>query len=134
MLLIWKEYFTCAILSFSSPRCPIIACLNVFYTKFRCTMIAQLNKIWRVCACARAIARHSRPGMIVGTFYQLTKFHCLVAFLEILHNLYCIIIICCPVYNVTNFEINHSYLIDLFFYLTKNLGQKCKYLKNEKSF
>ena len=63
MLLIWKEYFTRAILSFSSPRCAIIARLNVIYTKFRRAMIAQLNKIWRVWACARAIVRHSRPGL-----------------------------------------------------------------------
>ena len=68
MLLIWKEYFTCAILSFSSPRCAIIARLNVIYTKFRRAMIAQLNKIWRVWACARAIAHHSRPGLLyLGT-------------------------------------------------------------------
>ena len=63
MLLIWKEYFTCAILSFSSPRCAIIARLNVIYTKFRRAMIAHLNKIWCVWACTRAIARHSRPGL-----------------------------------------------------------------------
>ena len=63
MLLIWKEYFTRAILSFSSPRCAIIARLNVIYTKFWRAMIAQLHKIWRVWACARAIARHSRPGL-----------------------------------------------------------------------
>ena len=63
MLLIWKEYFTHAILSFSSPRCAIIARLNVIYTQFRCAMIAQLNKIWCVWACAHVIARHSRPGL-----------------------------------------------------------------------
>ena len=48
MLLIWKEYFMCAILSFSSPSCAIIARLNVIYTTFRRAMITQLNKIWRV--------------------------------------------------------------------------------------
>ena len=64
MLLIWKEYFTRAILSFSSPRCAIIARLNVIYAKFRRAMIEQLNKIWRVWACARAIALHPRPGLI----------------------------------------------------------------------
>ena len=63
MLLIWKEYFTRAILSFISPRCAIIPRLNMIYTKFRCAMIAQLNKIWRVWKCARAIARQSRPGL-----------------------------------------------------------------------
>ena len=63
MLLIWKEYFTGAILLFSSPRCGIIAWLNVIYTKFRCAMIAQLNKIWCVWACGCAITCHSRPGL-----------------------------------------------------------------------
>ena len=58
MLLICKEYFTRAILSFRSPRCAIIARLNVFYTKFRRAIIAQLNK-----SECRAIARHSRPGL-----------------------------------------------------------------------
>ena len=48
MILTWKEYFSRAILSFTSPMCAIIARLNVIYTKFRCTMITQLNKIWRV--------------------------------------------------------------------------------------
>ena len=37
-----------------------------------------------------------------------------------------IVIICCPV-----FEINHSKPV---FYIIKKSGQKCKYLKNEKSF
>ena len=64
MLLIWKKYFTCAILSFSSPRCLIIAHLSMIYTKFRHAMIAQLNKIWCVWVCACAIACHSQPGLI----------------------------------------------------------------------
>ena len=70
MLLIWKEYFTCAILSFSSPRCAIIARLNMIYTKFRRAMTAQLSKIWRVWACVRAIARHSRSGQIIRPCFQ----------------------------------------------------------------
>ena len=49
MLLIWKKYFTRAILSFSIPRCVTNVRLNVIYTKFRRTMIAQLNKILCVC-------------------------------------------------------------------------------------
>ena len=50
-----KGIFMRAILSFSSPRCAIVARLNVIYAKFRRAMIAQLNKIWRVgvCACDR---------------------------------------------------------------------------------
>ena len=54
----------CAILSFSSPRCAITARLNVFYTKFRRAMIAQLNEIWHVWARVREIACHSRPGLL----------------------------------------------------------------------
>ena len=52
-----------AILSFNRPRCAIITCLNMINTKFRRAMIVQLNKIWRVWACARVIAGHSRPGL-----------------------------------------------------------------------
>ena len=74
MLLIWKEYFTCVFLSFSSPRCAIIAHLNVIYTKFRRVMIAQLNKIWRVWVFARAIARHSPPGMLFGLYTDYLSF------------------------------------------------------------
>ena len=53
MLLIWKEYFKHAVLSY------------VIYTKFRHAMIAQLNKIWHVWACACVAPCHSRPGLIV---------------------------------------------------------------------
>ena len=72
MLLICKEYFTRAVLSFSSPRCAIIARLNVIYTKFRRAMIRQPNKIWRMWPCTRAIALHSQPGLYyeVPWFYQ----------------------------------------------------------------
>ena len=53
--------------------------------------------------------------------------------LEILDNI-CTVIICCPVCEVINFETNFSFLVKLFFYVTKKSGQNCKYLKNEKSF
>ena len=44
------------------------------------------------------------------------------------------VIIYRPVFDVVNFEINHSFFTKLFSYKTKNLGQEYKYLKNEKSF
>ena len=69
MLLIWKECFTRAIL-FSSPRCAIIACLNVIYIKFRHVMITQLNKIWHVWTCAHVIACHSQPGLLYMVLFQ----------------------------------------------------------------
>ena len=53
--------------------------------------------------------------------------------LEIFGNM-CIVIIWYPVCDIINFEIKHSFLIKPFFYITKNSGQKCKYLKNKKSF
>ena len=53
--------------------------------------------------------------------------------LEILSNMF-IIIICFPVCDVINFEINRSFFINLLFYKTKKSGQKCRYLKNKKSF
>ena len=52
--------------------------------------------------------------------------------LEILGNM-CIVIISCSVCDVINFKINQSLLIKPFSYITKMLGQKCKYLKNKKS-
>ena len=61
---------------------------------------------------------------------MLTKFHCLVALLlEILGKM-CIVIICSPISDVINIEINHSFLIKTFFYITKKSGQKFTYLKN----
>ena len=53
--------------------------------------------------------------------------------LEILGNMR-IVITCCPVCGVMNFQINHSFLIKPFFYMIKKLGKKCKHLKNEKGF
>ena len=58
---------------------------------------------------------------------------CSSLLLEILDNM-CIVIIWCPVSNVINFENNNSFHIKPFLYTTKKSGQKCKYLKNEKSF
>ena len=53
--------------------------------------------------------------------------------IEILDNK-CIVIICCPVFNVINCENNQNFLIKSFFYAIEKSRQKCKYLKNEKSF
>ena len=46
----------------------------------------------------------------------------------------CIVIACCPVCDVINFEICFSFRIKPFSYMTKNSEQKLKYLKNKKSF
>ena len=55
---------------------------------------------------------------------------------EILVNL-CIAIICYPVCNVINLEINLNlnliFLIKPFFYISKKSRQKFEYLENEKS-
>ena len=47
---------------------------------------------------------------------------------EILGNM-CIVIICCPVCGVINLKLTIAFLSS-----RKKTGQKCKYLKNEKSF
>ena len=52
-------------------------------------------------------------------------------FFEVLDNTS---IVSCPACDVMNFQINNSFLIKPFFYLIKKSAQKCKYLKNEKSF
>ena len=43
-----------------------------------------------------------------------------------------IVIICCPVCEVINFEINHNLFIAPFSYITKMSGQNYKYLKKLK--
>ena len=53
--------------------------------------------------------------------------------LEILSNM-CIVIICCPLWDVIDFEINHSFLFTPFLYMTKRSAQKCKYLKKNKKY
>ena len=45
-----------------------------------------------------------------------------------------IVIIFCLVFEVIIFEINRRFLIKPLFCITKKSGQKCKYLKDEKSF
>ena len=46
-----------------------------------------------------------------------------------------IVIICCPVCDVINFGIKLNLdMKPVFFFITKKSRQKCKYLKNEKSF
>ena len=46
----------------------------------------------------------------------------------------CIVIICLPVYDAINFEIDFSFLSSSFPTWAKRSGQKFKYLKYEKSF
>ena len=72
--------------------------------------------------------------LFLTLFYLLTKFHCLTAFTSWVLGNMCIVITCCLVYDVMNFEINHTFLIKPFYCITRKSGQKCKYLKNEKSF
>ena len=67
-------------------------------------------------------------------FYQLTKFHCLIAFTSwdiwqyvyykgLLSTLWRL-----------NFEVYRNFLTKQFSYMTRNSEQKVKYLKNEKSW
>ena len=53
--------------------------------------------------------------------------------IEIFVNM-CILIVCQPGCDVTNFEINLIFLIKPFFHMTKQSRQPFKYLENEKSF
>ena len=53
--------------------------------------------------------------------------------LEILGNIW-IVIICLPVCDGINFEINLSFFIKAFSYMTNKSGQTFKYLRNENSF
>ena len=65
----------------------------------------------------------NRPNIIVW----------LPVLLKILDNI-CIVIICCPVCHVTNFENHLTFLINPFFWITKSSRQKFNYLKKENTF
>ena len=60
----------------------------------------------------------------------ITWFHLL---LETFGTMY-IATVCFTCFEVVNFEINLTFLIKLFFYMTKNAYQKFKYLENQKRF
>ena len=53
--------------------------------------------------------------------------------LEILGNM-CVAVVCFSGCDVVNLEIKLIYLIKPFFYLSKKLREKLKYMENEKSF
>ena len=53
--------------------------------------------------------------------------------LEIFGTMY-IAIVCFTCFDVVNFEINLTFLIKLFFYMTKNTKQKFRDLENQKRF
>ena len=57
-----------------------------------------------------------------------------IAWLSLFKIYFLMVIVCCPVYNITNFKINYSDLIKLFLYITENSRQKIKYRKNKKGF
>ena len=79
---------------------------------------------------------HNFWRKIFFTFHSLNWpnfIACLSLLLVILCNM-CIATVYWPGCDVISFEINLIFLIKSFFYLTKKSRQKCKYLKNEKTF
>ena len=61
----------------------------------------------------------------------MIKFYSLIAF--IFFDVW-IVIICLPVHDVINLEINLSFHMNPFSYMTNRWQEKFKYLKNEKNF
>ena len=51
-------------------------------------------------------------------FFYLTKSLCLIGFTLVIFSNMCIVIVCCWVYDTINVEINHSFLIKPFSYVT----------------
>ena len=75
-----------------------------------------------------------RKKILVLHFLKLPNFNApLPLLLEILDNL-CLVIICCPVCDVKNFEINLALRIKPFAYIFKTSQEKIQYLKNKKRF
>ena len=69
------------ILSFSSPRCLIIAHLNVIYTKFRCAMITQLKKNMAcvgMCACDHTLLTARPAHNDIHKYRDLMEIHLVI--------------------------------------------------------
>ena len=65
-------------------------------------------------------------------FYWLSKSHCVIAFISSDFGQY--VYYNCLWCDVINLEINHIFLMNPFFYLTKKCRKKLQYLDNKKSF
>ena len=86
------------------------------------------------CLSTTFCARFLNKNILHVVFYKLTKpIVWLPLLLKIVNNT-SIVIIYCPVCDVIDFEIDQIFLIELFFYLTKKLGQNYKDLKKKRSF
>ena len=59
----------------------------------------------------------------------MIKFHDLIELLLEISGNMCIVIICCPVYDVIKFEVNPTFLMKPFFFKTKKVNKKLNVLK-----
>ena len=77
------------------------------------------------------------PYRVLYTIFREKCFSCYISLTDqisfhICVGNMCIAIICFPGFDVINFEINLIFLIEPFFYISKKLRQKFKYLRNKK--
>ena len=87
-----------------------------------CSILIFLKRVWEFSNpfCVWFFKRNISHVV----FYEVPNFIVWLSLvLEILGNR-CIVIICCPVCDVINFEIHHSFLIKPLFYITKKSGTK----------
>ena len=122
-MLIFKTIFSLNILMLYAYKKKTVPYLKIFKKQKRGLELVSLShflhNVWR---------------KIFVTLYFINLLNFILSLLlEILDNM-CIVINFCPVCDVTNSEINLSFPIKPFFYITKTCGRKCICLKNKKSF
>ena len=93
---------------------------NAFYFMFKALFVLEISTfLYRILGYVEK--RLDKKFMIIFKIYYVT---------DLITN----VITYFPVFDVINFEINHNFFMKPFFYITKNSGQKFRYLKNETSF
>ena len=119
---------------------------NVFFILCPSRVLLKYIKIKVLTICLYLISRFFKkqkevcnlpPCLIFCMIFKekyFSRFILLVDQISLPDCLYFLIIICCSVCEVINFKINFGFLIKPVFYITKTSRQKCKYLKNKKSF
>ena len=76
----------------------------------------------------------SRKIFVMSYFINWPSFIVWLLLLIVILGTMCIVIICCPVCDVINFKINHSFLVKPFFYITKKSEQTVNISETKRAF
>ena len=95
---------------------------NLSFWPLAITLLKNFKKKWSWTSVPTSFSAWSRK--LLFSLYFISRPN-LIAWLPLLFEMFCVIvIICCQVWDVTDFEINQSFLIKPFFCIIEKLGKK----------